>query len=176
MSVVRPRARRFAAPGIASKPFFTSLILAAGLFGAGMTRPAEASYQYSFSQVFTLSEACLGNFDAFNSYWWFDGSFFLDTRLYFDHGSGNVTVDLMGYADARGRNYRLGSGARMEIFFYKTVYGYFDPSDGTLRAKIPFWIYLRNAGGGWLPAQMRLAIYQEGVRITGVTLGSFDDY
>jgi hypothetical protein len=166
MSVTGPRVRRI----------LTTLFLAAGVIGAGLGRPAEASQTYNFSQTFTLSQACLANFDAFGGYWSFDGNFLLDTALYFDHYSGKVTVNLLGYADARGLNYRLGTSARMEIFFYKSVDGYFDPATGVLRAKVPFWIYLRGSGGGWLPAQMRMSIYQEGVQITGVTIGSFYDY
>jgi len=166
MSVIRPRARRL----------FTSLILAAGVIGTGLGRPAVASESIDFSQSFTLSQACLSSFDAFGGYWSFDGNFLLDTSLYFDYWSDCVTVNVLGYADARGLNYRLGTSARMEIFFYKSVNGYFDPVDGVLRAKVPFWIYLRGAGGGWVPAQMRLAIYQEGAQISGVTIGSFYDY
>jgi hypothetical protein len=166
MSVIRPRAHRF----------FSSLFLATALFGFGLGRPAEASQSIEFSQVFTLSEACLGNFDAFGGYWSFDGNFFLDTSLYFDYWSDTVQVNVFGYADGRGRNYRLGTSARLEIFFNKTVEGCFDPVDGVLRAKVPFWIYLRGSGGGWVPAQMRLAIYQEGAQISGITIGSFYDY
>lgn len=168
ISVLRPCARRY----------FTSLILAVGVLGAGLNRPSEA-YQpqpFYFSQTFTLSQACLANIDALGGYWAFNGNFYLDTTLYFDYYSNNVEVSLLGYADARGLNYRLGTGARMEIFFSKSVPGCFDPVDGVLRAKVPFWIYLKGSGGGWVPAQMRLAIYQEGVQVSGVTIGSFEDY
>lgn len=165
MSVVRPHGRRF----------FSTILVTLGVLGAGLGRPAEASQTYYFSQVFTLSEARLAYFDAFGAFWSFRGNFYLDTALYFDY-YGNCSVNVLGFADAKGLNYRLGTAARMEIFFHKTVHCYFDPVDYTLRAKIPFWIYLRGAGGGWLPAQMRIAIYREGVEVTGVTIGSFYDY
>jgi hypothetical protein len=163
ISVLRPCAR-----GLSSLILATSLLI-------GLGRPAEASQPYYFSQLFSLSDARLSSLDAFGGYWAFNGSFFLDTAVYFDY-SGKAQVSLSGYADARGLNYRLGTGARMEIFFDRYVEGYFDPVDGTLRASVPFWIYLRGQGGGWVPAQMRFAIYQEGVQISGITIGSFYDY
>jgi hypothetical protein len=165
MPVVRPHARRF----------FALILVTFGVLGAGLGRPAEAAGAYKFSQVFTLSEANLSTIDAFGAYWAFNGKFFLDTALYFDY-FGGLSVTVMGYADAKGLNYRRGARASLEIFFSETVPAEIDPVDHVLRAKIPFWIYLGGAGGGYLPAQMRIAIYQEGVDITGITIGSFEDY
>jgi hypothetical protein len=159
MSVVRPDVRRFCA-----------LLILMGAVGFGSARSAHAGQRFYFSQEFSLEDASLNPIDAFGAYWFFNGEFFLDTTLDFD-GYGQASVAVTGYTDSKGLNYRLGTGARMQILFNRVVDAYFDPADGNLRAKIPFCLYLLGEGGGALPSEMRISIFQEGVVIDGVTLG-----
>jgi hypothetical protein len=161
MSVVRPDVRRLCA-----------LLLAVGAVGFGSVRPSQAAQVFRFSQVFSLEDACLKDFDAFGAYWFFNGEFFLDTTLVFDD-FGQCFAEVTGFTDSKGLNYRLGTPGRMVIFFDRTVECFFDPADGNLRAKIPFCLQLLGAGGGSIPSEMRVAFFLEGVDITGVTLGCF---
>jgi hypothetical protein len=159
MSVVRPDVRRFCA-----------LLMVVGAVGFGSARSAHADQRFSFSQEFSLEDASLNPIDAFGAYWFFKGEFFLDTTLVFDD-SGQISAEVSGFTDSKGLNYRLGTGARMEILFNQIVDCFFDPADGNLRAKIPFCLDLLGAGGGSLPSEMRISIFREGVVIDGVTLG-----
>jgi hypothetical protein len=164
MSVVRPDVRRFR----------KILLLAVGVLALGLGRPARASQEFYFSQVLSLQEACLNQFDVFDSYWRFDGRFFLDTTLYFDDWGGCYAY-ISGYTDSRGLNYRLGNSAKMEIWFGEWVDCYFDPVDHSLRAKVRFDMNLRGAGGGNVPMEMRLMFTSEGADVLGVTVNAVWD-
>jgi hypothetical protein len=159
MSVVRPDVRRFCA-----------LLLVIGAVGFGSARSAHAGSVFHFSQEFSLEDADLSSIDAFGAFWSFNGTFFLDTTLAFDD-FGNCFVEVAGFTDSKGFNYRLGTSARLAIFFDRIAECQFDPVDGTLRAKIPFCLNLLGQGGGKLPAELHIALFQEGVQITGIDFG-----
>jgi hypothetical protein len=159
MSVVRPDVRRLCA-----------LLFVIGAVGFGSVRPARAELVFRFSQEFSLEDADLSSIDAFGAFWSFKGTLFLDTTLVFDD-FGNCFVRVTGFTDSKGFNYRLGTSARLSIFFDRFADCQFDPVDGTLRAKVPFWLNLLGEGGGALPAEMHLALFQEGAAITGIDIG-----
>lgn len=159
MSVVRSRVPRALA-----------LLLLAGSLALGLARPARAGQEFFFSQVLPLEEAQLRTIDVFGAFWWFNGQFRLDTRLFIDN-FGNCRAKVLGFTESRGFNYRLGTFGWMKIFFLESVKCRRDPVDGVLRAKIPFLFKIVGPGGGELPAEMRIAITPAGVKVTGVTLG-----
>jgi hypothetical protein len=147
-----------------------ALLWAVGALALTPGRPAHAGGQFSFQQVMPLEEAHLRTIDVFDAYWWFDGKLRLDVQGSVD-GYGKGWAAVTGVTHSVGRNYKNGYYGRMEIFFHEVVPVYLDAHDGVLRAKVPFLFTIRGPGGGQLPSQMRLAISNSGVKVSGVTLG-----
>jgi hypothetical protein len=152
-----------------------AILMLFGILALGSARPATAGQELHFRKEFTLSEACLMDFDAFGAFWFFDrGRVLLDVDAWIGD-ERQCFVSVAGSAGGSGLNYKLGTSASLSALLFDVAECYLDPVDGVLRAKVRFDLDLSGGGGGSLPSEMRLAITPSGLSISGVTLGIDDE-